>query len=95
MLVRGFEDKDWRELPVVGSTAGRGLGVLDMARAIRGDEAHRTTGELARHVLEMMTAITTSAEMYETVQLEPAFVTVRPLPLDWNPTAPTEGCSRW
>ncbi|WP_267905193.1 hypothetical protein [Streptomyces marianii] len=43
----------------------------------------------------MMTAITMSAEMHETVQLEPASVAVRPLPLDWNPTALTLGCSRW
>ncbi|WP_171052858.1 hypothetical protein [Streptomyces marianii] len=44
MLVRGFEDKGWRELPVVGSKAGRGLGVLDMARAIR---ATKPTGQRA------------------------------------------------
>ena len=40
----------------------RGIGVLDMAEAIRNQRAHRASGELACHVLEVMHAILKSAE---------------------------------
>lgn len=47
---------EWREMPLShGFTEqGRGLGVADMAYAIRSGRAHRANGELAYHVLEAM-----------------------------------------
>ncbi|NUS56917.1 MAG: Gfo/Idh/MocA family oxidoreductase, partial [Streptomycetaceae bacterium] len=44
-----------------GTAVGRGIGVLDMARALRSGTAHRASGELALHVLEVMAAIDASA----------------------------------
>jgi len=57
LRVRSVKDDDWRELPVTGPTAGRGLGVLDMARALRTGAPHRASGAMALHVLETMAAI--------------------------------------
>jgi predicted dehydrogenase len=79
----------WRELPVTGTTAGRGIGVLDMARAIRGGVPHRASGELAQHVLELMATVTDSAEQHGFVGLESSAPAVETLPDDWDPVAST------
>ena len=49
---------DWRDVPLThGFTENsRGLGVADMASAIREDCPHRASGELAFHVLDVMAA---------------------------------------
>lgn len=47
-------EQEWQPLPAVGVEAGRGLGVLDMARAIRNDVPHIASGEVAYHVLEAL-----------------------------------------
>jgi len=79
----------WRDLPVSGTTAGRGIGVLDMARAVRGGGAHRASGELAQHVLELMASVTASAERHEVVALESGVPPLETLPEDWAPEAAT------
>ncbi|MFC4031979.1 Gfo/Idh/MocA family protein [Streptomyces polygonati] len=89
LRVRAFGEEEWRELPVTGTTAGRGIGVLDMARAIRGGTPHRASGELAQHVLELMTSVTNSAEQHGFVELASRAPDVRTLPDDWNPVAAT------
>ncbi|MEU6123474.1 Gfo/Idh/MocA family oxidoreductase [Streptomyces sp. NPDC047123] len=81
----------WRELPVRGRTDGRGLGVVDMARALRTGAAHRASGGLALHVLQTMTAITHSAEHAEFRPLPAPIVPPEPLPEDWDPRAATLG----
>jgi predicted dehydrogenase len=52
----------WRPAPVQAGFvgAGRGVGLLDMAESIRDGRAHRASGDLALHVLEVMEAITHS-----------------------------------
>jgi predicted dehydrogenase len=56
------------------ANSGRGIGVLDMAEAIREDRPHRASGELASHVLEIMEAIIASngAPIALTTAVEPA-----------------------
>ena len=51
-------DKEWRDVPLTHGYAenSRGLGVADMARAIREGRPHRASGELAYHVLDVMAA---------------------------------------
>ena len=58
------EGGPWEEVPLTHgfATNDRGVGVLDMARAIRGGGDHRASGALALHVLETMTAFLTSSE---------------------------------
>ncbi|WP_049571412.1 Gfo/Idh/MocA family protein [Streptomyces sp. SBT349] len=93
LLVRGHGDDDWRELPVEGATTGRGLGVLEMARALRSGQPHRASGALGLHVLKTMTAITDSAEAAEFRTVGPpapggaAFIAPEPLPEGWDPHA--------
>ena len=89
LRIRRFEDDAWRELPVQGPAAGRGLGVLDLARALRGHREHRASGELAQHILEIMAATTESARTHGTAGLPPTHTTVQPLPEDWDPAAAT------
>ncbi|WP_037914674.1 Gfo/Idh/MocA family protein [Actinacidiphila yeochonensis] len=87
--VQAFGEEDWRELPVTGTTAGRGIGVLDMARALRSGGEHRASGELAQHVLELMSTVTDSAERHEVLALESAAPRVELLPEGWEPTEAT------
>ena len=89
LRVRGTADEDWRELPVTGTEAGRGIGVLDMARALRADRAHRASGALAQHVLEAMAAITDSAAAGEFRSVDSPCTAPEPLPADWAPEEAT------
>lgn len=89
LRIRRFSDDEWQPLPVHGATAGRGLGVLDMARALRSGQDHRASGELAQHVLETMSTITEAAETHATAHVTPWQGTVRPLPDTWDPAAAT------
>jgi predicted dehydrogenase len=52
---RGWDDH-WTELPLLFDYAdnSRGLGLVDMARAIEENRLHRASGELAFHVLDVM-----------------------------------------
>jgi predicted dehydrogenase len=50
--------RDWRTIPLINDLTAnlRGLGVADMARAMREGRSHRANGEIAYHVLEIMHA---------------------------------------
>jgi predicted dehydrogenase len=91
LMVRGAGDQDWREIPVTGTSAGRGLGVLDMVRAIRQDRPHRASGHLAQHVLETMTAIADSAENGEFRSVDSDCPVPEALPAEWDPHTVTLG----
>lgn len=62
--VRKVDQQDWEEIPVQGpySQNSRGLGVLDMAYALRRERDVRASGALAFHVLDVMQAILEAAE---------------------------------
>ncbi|WP_052850516.1 Gfo/Idh/MocA family protein [Streptomyces avicenniae] len=94
LLANGADD--WVDLPVEGTALGRGLGVVEMARALRSGEAHRASGTLALHVLKTMAAIAESAESGEFRRPGAAAsprlgepVAPEPLPVDWDPAAAT------
>ncbi|ARQ67828.1 Gfo/Idh/MocA family protein [Streptomyces marincola] len=97
LLANGADE--WRELPVDGATAGRGLGVLEMARALRTGGAHRASGALAFHVLDVMAAITDAAEHADVRLLDArapdgtAVAAPEPLPTGWDPYASSLGPS--
>ncbi len=67
MKTRPATDKDdWTEVPVELPYADgnyRSLGVADMAHAILEGRPHRASGDLALHVLEVMEAFETAAEV--------------------------------
>jgi predicted dehydrogenase len=85
LRVRRAGDADWTVIPAEGAAAGRGMGVVDMVRAIRAGAPHRASGELALHVLEMMTAIERSAGSGEFALVETGFDTPAPLDPQWDP----------
>ena len=72
-----------------GATTGRGLGVLEMARAIRAGVPHRAQGEIAAHVLDIMVGIETAITESTIVQIESTFTEVEPMPADFDPLAAT------
>ena len=72
-----------------GPLTGRGLGVLEMARAIRAGVPHRGQGEIAAHVLDVMLAIEASIASGQTETVSSTFTPVEPLPADYDPFAAT------
>jgi predicted dehydrogenase len=86
--VRATGRDDWETVPAAGATAGRGLGVLDMARALRAGTPHRASGELALHVLDIMEAVTRSITGGTFEPVATTFDTPVALPADWDPCVP-------
>ena len=89
LLVRTPQDSDWRELPIEGTQAGRGIGVVDMARALRSGAQHRASGELGMHVLDVMSAISRSAAEGSFQKVESETAKSDPLPVSWDPAEAT------
>jgi predicted dehydrogenase len=89
LLIRAAGEADWRELPIQGTEAGRGLGVLEMARAIRGGVPHRASGALALHVLDVMAAIIDSATESAFRSITSTAGRAPVLPTEWDPFAAT------
>ena len=83
--------KEWEDLPLEGTTATRGIGVLDMARALRRDEPHRASGAVAAHVREVMTAIAASADSGEFLRIGSIVAQPPALAEIWDPYAATLG----
>lgn len=57
--IRKPGESEWIEAPITRDFVdnSRGLGVSDLAHAIRENRPHRASGDLALHVLEIMHAI--------------------------------------
>lgn len=84
-----YRGEEATPVPATGATTGRGLGVLEMARAIRAGVPHRAQGEIAAHVLDIMVAIETAITRGETVGVHSTFTEVEPMPADFDPYAAT------
>jgi predicted dehydrogenase len=70
----------WTAVPLAyDGDVGRGIGVADMAHAIETGRPHRASGELAYHVLEVLTSLERSHD--EGVAVEIASRCPRPAPL--------------
>jgi predicted dehydrogenase len=80
---------DWETVATADWPDGRGLGVLDLARAIRTGEPHRAAGTLAQHVLDVMESIIESIETGRFVDVRTTTEVPAPLPADWDPYAAT------
>lgn len=80
---------EWVPVPLRGESSGRGIGTLDIARAIRAGRPHRASPELAYHVLDSMVSITESLERKAFVSIESTCERAEPLPADWDPYART------
>lgn len=71
LRIRGSGDNIWNEIQVNGSYPqnNRGIGIADMANALRTGRPHRASGELAYHVLDIMHAIHDSSGERKHVEL--------------------------
>jgi predicted dehydrogenase len=87
-LMSGAEP-EWRTVAPVGVEAGRGLGVLDMARAIRSGADHIATGELGYHVLDAMVSIEQAVQSGQSVAIESTVGDIPLVPEDRDPREAT------
>jgi len=85
LRIRRPGDGDWTVIPSAGAKAGRGMGVVDMARSIAAGAPHRASGEVALHVLELMAKIDRSGATGQFEPVETTFSTPVPLSLEWDP----------
>ena len=71
VLLRKKGASEWREVPIElpHTDESRGIGVADMARAIRSGAAHRASGRLAFHVLEAMHGFHESSDTGQTYRM--------------------------
>jgi predicted dehydrogenase len=67
----------------------RGVGVLELARAIRAGVPERASGALAYHVLDIMVSISDSVEQGRPMPVESTVERPAALPADWDPAAAT------
>lgn len=77
------------EVPQEGVLAGRGLGVLDMARSIRAGRSHVATGRFGYHVLDTLLSIEESVESRSFVTVESTLDEIGSLPAEVDPFAST------
>lgn len=89
VLAGDDRETDWVEIPPPGAHRDRGVGVLEMAQAIREGREPRASGQLALHALEVMLAIEESIETGRRVDIRSTAPAVEPLPADWDPAATT------
>jgi predicted dehydrogenase len=80
-ILRGA-DSAWQGVPLTHPYTEnmRGLGVADMADGLISGRAHRASGELAFHVLEVMHAIHTSSALDRHVEIASRFDMPAPMP---------------
>jgi predicted dehydrogenase len=78
---------EWTEVPLTHGYAqnSRGVGVADMAMALRSKRPHRASGDLAYHVLDIMHAIHDAASSGQHVELASTCQKPAALPLGLAP----------
>jgi predicted dehydrogenase len=79
--VRRAGAPEWSEIPLTHSAdVGRGIGVADLAYAVRSGRPQRASGQLAYHVLEAMHAFIQASECEHHVHLKSRVERPAPLP---------------
>ncbi len=81
--------EEWIEIEQQGALTGRGLGLLDMVRAIAEDRQHVASGELGYHVLDIMLSAQESVATGEFVTVESTVAPVPAVPVDFDPFTAT------
>ncbi|MDT0180999.1 Gfo/Idh/MocA family oxidoreductase [Microbacterium sp. ARD31] len=82
-------EQEWIEVEQQGTVVGRGLGVLDMVRAVAENRPHVATGELGFHVLDVLLSAQDSAETGQYLEIDSTVAPVPPVPVDFDPFART------
>jgi predicted dehydrogenase len=78
-------------VPPTGFAFSRGIGVVELARALRSGTPEAASGELAYHVLDVLLSIADAAENGERVSVRSTTLPRPALPADWDPSASTLG----
>lgn len=72
VLIRRYRDKEWR--PMVQfleyETYGRGVGVMDMIKAIEADKPHKASAELAYHITDVILSMDEAAASKQELKVE-------------------------
>lgn len=81
--IRKHSDGDWVdvEIPFGFTDNSRGVGVLDMAYAIRKHRPHRASGALAYHVLDVMQAVQEANDAKKAIHISSGVDRPQPMPL--------------
>jgi predicted dehydrogenase len=81
--IRRGGDSEWREVPHSHGYAkqSRGIGVADMAYALRSGRKHRANGELAYHVLDVMHAFNDASRSGKHITIKSTCARPAALPL--------------
>jgi len=82
-------EQEWIEIEHEDVNVGRGLGALDMVRAIAEGRPHVASGELGFHVLDVLLSAQESAATGQTVTVESTVAPVPLLPAGFDPFAAT------
>lgn len=85
--IKRGNSQEWREFPLPFNyhENSRGLGVADMAHAIRSGRPHRANDQLTYHVLDIMESIHDAARTGQRVDLESICERPAPFPLGLRP----------
>lgn len=89
LRLRRRGDEDWTDVPTTGAVGGRGLGPLDMARSIAAGTPHRTSGQLAYHVLDVMESVSDAIGERRWAEVRSTTPPTDPVEEDWDPYAAT------
>jgi predicted dehydrogenase len=83
-LKRPGGNNDWEPVPLTRAYRdnSRGLGLAEMAHSMRMGEPHRTNGDMAYHVLELMWALHDSAETNQHITIQSTCQRPAPMPTD-------------
>ena len=84
LRVRRASDKEWQELPITRpyDVNSRGLGLADMVVAAAEGRAHRASGELAYHVLDVMQSVLDAASEHAWLEVESSVARPAAMPDD-------------
>jgi predicted dehydrogenase len=82
-------EQPWIPVEEQGTVTGRGLGVLDMVRSIAANRPHVASGELGRHVVDVLLSAQQSAATEEFVTVTSTVAPVPLLPVGFDPLAAT------
>jgi len=76
------DEPEWREVPITRPYAeqSRGIGVADIACALRSGRPHRANGDLAYHVLDVMHAVHDASQSGRHIEMESTCDRPQPLP---------------
>jgi len=82
VLLLQAPEKEWKEMPLEFGYAGnsRGVGLADMASAIKTGRTHRCNEKIAFHVLEIMHSILDSAESGRREEIASKMTRPEPMP---------------